>query len=420
MKSKVIYTYCKLLQYLGFYLLSISVMGQNSIQASIEAGAADNSVLVTLLPSMTSTELVTNFQFAIGIPVSEVSPAPSPIPFTKGVGTISTGVIPGVSGLIPSITVNNTGLTIGTGGVLITTQDVDGVSHYVYTFIFNGSSSTNFTAGVEEEMVEVAFNSCVTMPCPTNIKLVSLPDGGSTFQDYFYINSDHGDITNQTASFYSDTGGAVSNGGCTDYTCESYVGLGAPIDLPIELVLFEPRINQCDMMLYWETATEKNFSYYQIEASKDGKVFEPIGQQKPGSPNSTTKRTYKYSIPSNLQDHYFRLKSVDLDESFEYSPVVYAKAPCEDKYYEVLLYPNPNFTSELMVDVKSPEVVEKVEMHLLDAFGKVIRIQKIDEVQAGSNKLRIETSDLPTGTYFIKLIGIEQLQKPLKFIRSNF
>ncbi len=195
---------------------------------------------------------------------------------------------------------------------------------------------------------------------------------------------------------------------------------GNSVTLPIELLKFEARTNKCDVSLYWETATEKNFGYYQIEASKDGRDFKAIAQQKPQSPNSSEKRVYKYQIPPAYEDSYFRLKAVDLDGSYEYSPVVYAKAPCESKQFDIQLYPNPNYTSELMVELNSPEVVENVRLLLLDALGQTIRVQKIDEVQVGSNKIPIETDDLPTGTYYIRIIGINQLSEPLKFIRSNF
>ncbi|MBK7872699.1 MAG: T9SS type A sorting domain-containing protein [Saprospiraceae bacterium] len=73
-----------------------------------------------------------------------------------------------------------------------------------------------------------------------------------------------------------------------------------------------------------------------------------------------------------------------------------------------------------MVELKSAQAVEKVELQLLDAYGKLLRKQKVEQVEVGINKISMETADLPTGTYFIKILGIDQLQSPLKFIRSNF
>jgi hypothetical protein len=190
-------------------------------------------------------------------------------------------------------------------------------------------------------------------------------------------------------------------------------------NLPVELLTFETRANKCDLSLYWETATERNFGYFQIEASKDGRAFATAAQQKPASPNSSTLRTYRYAVPTDLHNQYFRLKAVDLDGNFEYSPIVFAKAPCKDKRYEINLYPNPNYTSELTVEVNSPEAVEDTKLLVMDVFGKQVLLQKVN-IQVGVNKLPINTEQLPSGTYFVKIVGIDPLQEPLKFVRSNF
>lgn len=201
--------------------------------------------------------------------------------------------------------------------------------------------------------------------------------------------------------------------------CYSYMQLRNFNPLPIELTAFDARTADCDVSLYWETATEQDFGFYQIEASRDGRRFAAVAQQKPESPNSLETRRYKYAVPAKYENHYFRLKAVDLDGSFEYSPVVFAKAPCDQDKYSMNLYPNPNFTSELMVEVNSPRLKENVQLHLTDAFGKVIRIQDAN-LDVGRNTIRIETEGLPSGTYYVRVIGVEQLSEPMKFIRNNF
>ncbi len=189
--------------------------------------------------------------------------------------------------------------------------------------------------------------------------------------------------------------------------------------LPIELTTFETRTNACDVSLYWETATEQNFGYYQIEASRDGRNFAAVAQQKPESPNSLETRRYKYAVPAKYEDHYFRLKAVDLDGSFEYSPLVFAKAPCARDKYSMSLYPNPNFTSRLTVEVNSATAAEQVQLHILNAQGQIIQLQKVD-IAIGSNLVQVDTEELASGTYYVRIIGIEQLSEPLKFVRSNF
>lgn len=212
------------------------------------------------------------------------------------------------------------------------------------------------------------------------------------------------------------SGGALwSNGALNAQTIEP---TDAMEPLPIELLTFEVRTDRCDSYLYWETATERNLSYYQIEASKDGQVFKAIGQHKPQSPNTAEKRAYKYPLPQAYQGYYLRLKAVDLDEAYEYSPVAYAEAPCE-KNYDMQLYPNPSYVSELTVEISSPQAHEQVRWVLMDSFSKQIQQGKTD-LKAGLNKLQIPTENLPSGTYYIQVLGVDALSVPRKFIRSAF
>jgi hypothetical protein len=194
--------------------------------------------------------------------------------------------------------------------------------------------------------------------------------------------------------------------------------LGNSVVLPIELLFFQAHTRDCNLSLHWETATEKNFAYYQIEASKDGGRFVPIGQVKPQSLHSTEKRVYKYTVATAYHGYCFRLKSVDLDGSFQYSDVVYEESPCE-KTYSMHAYPNPSFQSELTIEVSSPREHEQVRWLLLDGFGKRI-LEQTTDLKTGVNKLQIPTDQLPSGTYFIQILGVEQLSQPLKFVRSNF
>lgn len=188
--------------------------------------------------------------------------------------------------------------------------------------------------------------------------------------------------------------------------------------LPIELLTFEPRLEDCELSLYWETAQEKNLGYYEVEASRDGQRFKVIAQVKPATSNSSTLQVYKYAVPQAYQGYYFRLKALDLDGQHTYSTLVYGEMPCKE-LYAMNVYPNPNYLSELTVEVQSPEERQEVWCYVLDGMGRRVRAQKTD-LKQGSNKLQIPTSELPSGTYYVQIVGIQQLSQPQKFVRSNF
>jgi len=204
------------------------------------------------------------------------------------------------------------------------------------------------------------------------------------------------------------SGELSANGEVEDYQ--------TPTPLPVELLTFEARRDNCALYLYWETATEKDFGYYQVEASKDGRTFGVVGQEKPASPNSLELRRYRYAVPRAYHGHYFRLKAVDLDESYEYSPVVFAAAPCANKRYAMSLYPNPNSGDQLMIELNNPSEQTTVTLQLMDMTGHVIRIQEVD-LARGLNQIPIETANLASGVYFVQTIGIGQLSTPQRFVR---
>ncbi len=293
---------------------------------------------------------------------------------------------------------------------------------WVYRFINSPALTipgpTTYTGGTAYTLASF------TVPTGVNVSDIS-------FRDY---------ASNIVPSYGPDTGGTVLTIGgvsrinnnavfaqnpdstnppmnCNGPACTSSLQFNAA-PLPIELLSFEPRTSKCDLSLYWETATEKNFGYFEIEASKDGSHFVPIAQQKPASPNSLEKRTYKYAVPQSYHGYYFRLKSVDLDEKYDYSKIVYTQAPC-DKQYSAQLYPNPNVIENVTVEISSAENEDQVQLIVLDAVGKHLQTQQVD-IQAGVNKITVDTQALPSGTYFIKIVGITKLSAPLKFIKSTF
>lgn len=298
---------------------------------------------------------------------------------------------------------------LSTGGLVITNKNTNIVDNTLGSVTASNNFIGNSPAGYEREY---RFNlqnlSQATLPAtPTRAFTACIPIIGGTIA----VDGDS-DIRVRT----SGGGFAIwSNGVLVSQPVSPFEAMDP---LPIELITFESRSSKCDSYLYWETATERNLGYFQIEASKDGQEFKALAQQKPQSPNSLEQRTYKYSVPKNYQGFYFRLKAVDLDGVFNYSPVVATEVLC-DKQYGMQLYPNPNYVEKLTVEIQSAEAQEQVQLVVLDALGKAVQLQKVD-LLAGTNKVPIDTENLPSGTYYVRLLGVPQLSEPLKFIRSNF
>ncbi len=93
--------------------------------------------------------------------------------------------------------------------------------------------------------------------------------------------------------------------------------------LPIELVYFKGEIVEDAISLIWETASEKNNEGFKIEESIDGINWKEIGFEY-GAGNSSNNINYEYNLYElpNIDLVYYRLKQVDFDGSYVYSPIV--------------------------------------------------------------------------------------------------
>jgi hypothetical protein len=156
--------------------------------------------------------------------------------------------------------------------------------------------------------------------------------------------------------------------------------------LPVELVELQAQPKADHIQLSWVTATEIDFSHYVVEHATDAKQFRPIHKAQTQS-ESGSLRTLFYAwmhrTPSK-GDNYYRLKMVDLDGTFEYSPVVHAW------WYEkggFQVFPNSVATSfQVQGDAQ--------QLQLIDINGKMV---KQWTRTAGGESYTI--AELPSGIY---------------------
>lgn len=103
-----------------------------------------------------------------------------------------------------------------------------------------------------------------------------------------------------------------------------------PNVLPVELAYFNGTVSRGEAKLVWVTSLEKNSDFISVESSKDGFTFVTRGQVLAAG-SSAQQRSYNFST-SIIDDTYFRLKSVDTDNSFTYSPLLFLHAAPSMQY----------------------------------------------------------------------------------------
>lgn len=96
----------------------------------------------------------------------------------------------------------------------------------------------------------------------------------------------------------------------------------ANVSLPVELTSFTGSVLGDQIMLSWSTASQLNFRHFEVEHSinaRDWNVLSSIDGE--GTTSDLKEYAYTHTTPQNGKN-YYRLRLVDLDETFEYSDVV--------------------------------------------------------------------------------------------------
>lgn len=142
---------------------------------------------------------------------------------------------------------------------------------------------------------------------------------------------------------------------------------------------------------------------FDMQRSADGVNFESIGFVNTLAPDGNSTGQLSYNFTDNTvggRKLYYRLRQVDVDGRNKLSSVVLIKG---DKPVTLAidgLYPNPANT--LVNVVVGAPVRDKVTLLVVDMTGKTV-LQKVVNVEAGSNTVPFDISQLTVGSYLVKL-----------------
>lgn len=217
-------------------------------------------------------------------------------------------------------------------------------------------------------------------------------DGGASFTQISIPSAGY-----QVVIVDSITQYAAQSGGFYKLESENFI--------PVELASFTASVNNNQIILNWITASELNNRGFEIEQSFDNESFNNIDFVA-GSGSTTEQRNYSYAITnasSGLQ--YYRLKQLDFDGSYEYSPIIEIDGPLPSEFVLNQNYPNP-FNPSTTITFSLP-VNSDVQLSLYNMLG-----QKITEItnanfQAGTHQVNFTAEGLSSGTYIyvIKAAG---------------
>lgn len=180
--------------------------------------------------------------------------------------------------------------------------------------------------------------------------------------------------------------------------------------LPIHLLSFTGRKVGTTSLLEWQTGSEFNNQYFEIETSKDGINYYPIGRvNSQGNSNTTQSYSFTDRLPV-MGANYYRLRQVDIDGHSTVSSIVLLNF--SDKGRPMVIYPNPA-TDQLTFDIVKPSA--NVHARILSTDGKVVRSEKIGAVQRSYN---LDISAISSGAYILEITTDDGAQQFARFVKQ--
>ncbi len=299
---------------------------------------------------------------------------------------------------IPSFAQNN---AIFNGG------DADGIN----SAAFAQSSNNIFAGGAGDGTNTLAFSQAFTnifngglgdgfnnsnfAQATVNIFNGGLADGWSSANFAQPLNNifngGNGDGWNSIG--FAQAGNDIFNGGIGDGWASTYRPLGP---LPVTLLSFAAEKINTSSLLQWQVTDYTTVTVYEVERSNNALQFVKIG-----AVANANRANYQFTDAFPMQgNNYYRLKLIEADGSFKYTPVRVVYFGNEKQSLQV--FPNP-VNSYASVLLTAEMMQEDLILNVVNTAGQVVIHQKLPK---GTNAVfKLNMLNLPGGTYIIHVRG---------------
>ncbi len=199
-------------------------------------------------------------------------------------------------------------------------------------------------------------------------------------------------LTTLPAGAFSNNGVGCTNNSEVAFECESV--------LPVTLVDFKVKKEGSVASLTWNTASEVNSSRFLIERSQTGKIWRTVGSVTARGPGN-----YSYTDDAPASGvNFYRLKMVDLDETFAYSKMHVVRFE-----FDTAPYPNP--VADIVM-VRNLEWSSVRQVQLYNSSGTLV----LESEKVPSSGL--DVSQFSSGLYTIRVTDNNGSMKNLKIVKK--
>lgn len=166
--------------------------------------------------------------------------------------------------------------------------------------------------------------------------------------------------------------------------------------LPVNFVSLNGQPLSSGNKLTWLVADESNVAAYEVERSSDGQNYASVGTVPYKTPTAP-ENEYSFVDPVHSGDFFYRIKSVDNDQTYKYSRII--KLNRNASANRLSLMSNP-IKDKIEFEFSSASA-QDLQVRIVDNTGRVLSHRSM-YVQAGTNTLRYDgVSSLSRGIYFL-------------------
>ena len=184
--------------------------------------------------------------------------------------------------------------------------------------------------------------------------------------------------------------------------------------LAVRLLSFKGRAGATENFISWKTGETKNFSAFELQKSADGQIFETIASIPANAANTYGSEYNAADAFPFSGDNFYRLKMIDLDNSFAYSDIINVRSNFS-KVYVSSIFPNP-VKDVLQINLNSRSRIQ-ARIQALDFSGKEI-FSKLYTITEGNSSILVDAASLKPGIFMLiiktssgEVIGMRKLQK---------
>ncbi|MEM7574092.1 MAG: T9SS type A sorting domain-containing protein [Bacteroidota bacterium] len=203
-------------------------------------------------------------------------------------------------------------------------------------------------------------------------------------------------------TFMAGTTGGISTGNCVTVNFDApYVVPANP--LPVVMANLNVRLNRSrEAVISWQTLAEQGSSHFEIERSATGSEWTVIGRINAAGDSNDELAYELYDFSPLGGINLYRIKSVDLDGSYYYSPVVSLDLKSQDVPTGFAIFPNPAIDQTISISFDGQwSENNSVNIRLYDINGRQLALW--DGVEVISQTLSLP--NLPAGMYQLVVAG---------------